>query len=265
LLASVAFMSFFTFGPLGVRSRTYWQEGEALWIALRWDQVGEAWVSWMLLAHRAADRDDFPGDGQRDVAALVRQMSIFEKTPLACSRQFAKPRLAGVAPARWGDLYGTSDVIAVGLGWPFPSMYYIAESTRIQVAGVPSATYAVRGGISIPQERLEVVSYLRRFIPMRGSRSRPLFPPVQLTYGDVPTKYVTVPFLPLWSGLAANLVCHTAAWGVLLFGLGAVRGRWRAWKRRCPACDYELGDALPSGCPECGWNRAPTAEGTVGS
>lgn len=71
---------------------------------------------------------------------------------------------------------------------------------------------------------------------------------------------VMLPLEPIWSGFAANTLVYSALWYGMLFAPGMVR-RWRRAKRgRCCACGYDLRGVLVSGCPECGWGRAPSAD-----
>jgi hypothetical protein len=65
-----------------------------------------------------------------------------------------------------------------------------------------------------------------------------------------------IPLIPLWGGLVVNTL--TFGGGVFL---GVTLSTWakrrmRFGGGRCPACGYELGFDLSSGCPECGWRRA---------
>jgi hypothetical protein len=62
-----------------------------------------------------------------------------------------------------------------------------------------------------------------------------------------------IPFIPRWSGLAADTAVFGAAWCVVavLWTLG--KRRTRAVRGRCRSCGYALaGLAAGSPCPECG-------------
>jgi hypothetical protein len=67
--------------------------------------------------------------------------------------------------------------------------------------------------------------------------------------------YIDLPYLPDWSGLAANTALFSLAWWGVIAGSGAL---WRGRRRRrglCQACGYDL-HGLPmeqkGKCPECG-------------
>lgn len=63
-------------------------------------------------------------------------------------------------------------------------------------------------------------------------------------------------FRPIWTGLLIDAAFWSCAWPIVLFGPGAIRGRLRRWRGRCPRCAYDLRAAPQGGCPECGWRRA---------
>lgn len=59
------------------------------------------------------------------------------------------------------------------------------------------------------------------------------------------------PIIPLWSGIALDTLAFGIGWWLSLAGLSAVRGRVRAGRGHCAACEYDLtGNSGP--CPECG-------------
>ncbi len=64
---------------------------------------------------------------------------------------------------------------------------------------------------------------------------------------------------PYWPGLAANTAIYAFAWWFGLFGFAAIRRRVRMRRGCCPMCAYDLRHKIAEGCPECGWNRTPTA------
>ncbi len=67
----------------------------------------------------------------------------------------------------------------------------------------------------------------------------------------------TLPYLPVWPGLAINLAFWSAAAAPLVFAPVAIRRLRRKRRGACPACGYDL-RGLPAGglCPECGLRGA---------
>ncbi len=59
-------------------------------------------------------------------------------------------------------------------------------------------------------------------------------------------------------GLLIGLIIIAAAISALVFSpwlIPAIRRIHRVRRNHCPHCNYDL-CGTPSGCPECGWNRA---------
>ncbi len=69
-----------------------------------------------------------------------------------------------------------------------------------------------------------------------------------------------IPVIPIPLGFAANSAIYAALWAMLWFGEPPVRRALRHRRGHCPRCNYDLRADLPSGCPECGWNRAASAK-----
>lgn len=72
-----------------------------------------------------------------------------------------------------------------------------------------------------------------------------------------PTRAICI--LPVPLGFAAGGLLYALPWFVLLL-LPSLRQGCRLRRGHCPLCNYDLRANLPSGCPECGWNRAATAK-----
>ena len=68
---------------------------------------------------------------------------------------------------------------------------------------------------------------------------------------------IGIPFRPLWTGLALNVLTLTLAWWIVLVVPFAMRDAvlvaLRSRRGLCPSCAYDL-RATPAGspCPECG-------------
>ncbi len=69
-----------------------------------------------------------------------------------------------------------------------------------------------------------------------------------------------IPVIPIPLGFAANSSIYAALWAILWFGQLPVRRALRLRRGHCPRCSYDLRANLPSGCPECGWNRNASAK-----
>ncbi len=67
-----------------------------------------------------------------------------------------------------------------------------------------------------------------------------------------------VPIRPIWLGLLADTAIYALVIGLAVQLALAIRHQRRRRRGHCPACAYDLGHNLPSGCPECGWNRSTT-------
>ncbi len=65
-----------------------------------------------------------------------------------------------------------------------------------------------------------------------------------------------LPLLPIWSGLAFNILCFAAAWSCVVIVPIWYRQSSRYRRGHCPACGYDLVRKFDAGCSECGWNRA---------
>jgi hypothetical protein len=69
------------------------------------------------------------------------------------------------------------------------------------------------------------------------------------------TGRIELPYLPVWSGLAANTALFALVWWGVIAGPGVLRRSWRRRRGRCPDCGYDL-RGLPgqhiTTCPECG-------------
>lgn len=88
-------------------------------------------------------------------------------------------------------------------------------------------------------------------------------PPTTIAYYRLPwmrtvlgARSEWVPLSPLWRGVAINtLVLGSPA--LLLLLIPPVRASRRRRNGECPRCAYDLKHDFASGCPECGWNKAP--------
>jgi hypothetical protein len=69
-------------------------------------------------------------------------------------------------------------------------------------------------------------------------------------------KIRSIPILPVWSGLALNVIFYSS---IIFLLMAVARSAIRLRRRlggRCVACNYNLRGLNVSGCPECGWNRS---------
>ncbi len=64
-----------------------------------------------------------------------------------------------------------------------------------------------------------------------------------------------LPISPIVLGLAVDAFGFGGAYGMLLFGPGAMRRLLRRRRGHCPRCNYDLMSDFSTGCPECGWGR----------
>jgi hypothetical protein len=68
-----------------------------------------------------------------------------------------------------------------------------------------------------------------------------------------------LPLSPTWGGALADTALFVGGWWMAFTAAGGVialiRSRLRLRAGQCPKCRYDLRGDLPSGCPECGWNR----------
>ena len=82
-----------------------------------------------------------------------------------------------------------------------------------------------------------------------GVRQHPL---VRTGYIGLPGD-IWIPYLPIWSGLALDLVVLALPWYVVFWVAGSGRRVYRRRRGRCGACGYDLA-GLDGGtaCPECG-------------
>ncbi|HVZ94943.1 MAG TPA: hypothetical protein VG797_10580 [Phycisphaerales bacterium] len=60
------------------------------------------------------------------------------------------------------------------------------------------------------------------------------------------------PVLPIWSGLAANVLLYSGLWVLVLALLAYRRARLRFRAGMCPSCAYDARGLPSSTCPECG-------------
>lgn len=68
----------------------------------------------------------------------------------------------------------------------------------------------------------------------------------------------TLPYWPIWSGLAINVLFWSIVAATPIHGLRVVRRRVRRLRGRCLACGYELvGISAAARCPECGRSPVP--------
>jgi hypothetical protein len=70
-----------------------------------------------------------------------------------------------------------------------------------------------------------------------------------------------IPCIPIARGVVINTSLWALLWMPLLIGVPIWRRRSRARRGRCTQCAYDLRGDFGSGCPECGWNRAPALVG----
>lgn len=68
-----------------------------------------------------------------------------------------------------------------------------------------------------------------------------------------------VVYMPLPLGATVNSLLYACPFLVLAF-LPTLRRSLRLRGGHCPRCNYDLRANLPSGCPECGWNRNASAK-----
>jgi hypothetical protein len=140
-----------------------------------------------------------------------------------------------IAPPR--DRTHRDGIIMFGYGWPFRAMWAELEEVPRSRTGLH---VPIHGLLLLNEPGWAAAPYSRSVAPLPRRRILPL--------------------APIWPGFAAN----TAIVFAFLFA-----SRWlprtvlqvrRERKGLCPACAYDLRGSLPSACPECGWNRAPTPQ-----
>jgi hypothetical protein len=125
-------------------------------------------------------------------------------------------------------------------GWPFRCFWHEYDFSQLP----PTPRF-------VPGSRMTPPTLAGAFeLPEPLSVRRPLNRP-----GTWP---IGIPYRPLWTGLAFNILVLTVAWWIVLvvpFALrDAVLGALRRRRGLCPACAYDL-RATPasSPCPECGY------------
>ncbi len=69
------------------------------------------------------------------------------------------------------------------------------------------------------------------------------------------------PWIPLWLGLAGNVVFYGSVLLMLWYTLVWLHRRSRRWRGRCPNCAYPMQDDIEK-CPECGMPLQPAAMGS---
>jgi len=75
-------------------------------------------------------------------------------------------------------------------------------------------------------------------------------------YQDTRDRWRFVPCIPILEGTIANSALFAAPPLAFFLVFPVVRKSLRLRRGHCPACNYDLRSDLPSGCPECGWNRS---------
>jgi hypothetical protein len=109
-------------------------------------------------------------------------------------------------------------------GWPIPSLWY---ALRMDDGADPRYPYAL-GGVILDLPSQTWMSGDTRAIPLR----------------------------PIWPGLILGSLFWAACPAVIVRAGWHTRARLRVRRGLCPHCAYDLRQNLPSGCPECGWNRS---------
>jgi hypothetical protein len=108
----------------------------------------------------------------------------------------------------------------VEAGWPFTALWGWSMSE----SGLPDARDEASGIIEVPMLR-----------SLHGQ-----------------TDQTDLPYLPVWSGLAANTAVFALVWWCLVSGPPLLRRKWRRRRGHCPACGYDLRASAGKPCPECG-------------
>jgi hypothetical protein len=112
-------------------------------------------------------------------------------------------------------------------GWPLPAVYAVRS-------GKFAAGNTLRGGLALTSK-------------------------YQWRYG-APSGYielVTLPYLPVWAGMAADTGVYAGVWIGVVYGVSALRRRLRRGAGQCAKCGYDLsGTPVGMACPECGFVRA---------
>ena len=112
-----------------------------------------------------------------------------------------------------------------------------------------------------PATMLRVLDRLQENVWFYG-KSRERARPQALAEADAPAggeSFRALPLMPIWRGLAADTAIHAGAWLVAIPVFIRIRAVIRGHRGLCPACAYDLQHRHTDGCPECGWNRRPSA------
>jgi hypothetical protein len=63
---------------------------------------------------------------------------------------------------------------------------------------------------------------------------------------------LTLPYMPIWSGVAWNTAFFSGAWFAFFTGVAALRSLRRRMAGQCSRCGYDLKRVVGKTCPECG-------------
>lgn len=198
-------------------------------------------------------RDPSAGEGQGELMAvffgafglqIVETVAreAYYQDPRSLAPESIVPAWARLATLPWifdGKAWPVEQErrAARGSGWPMIALYheYKWKPQQIGPPVAPFGEYLTPGGIRI-----------------RASMGNPGAWPV-----DYPP---TLPYRPVWLGLAANTAFYAAIWLVLCFAVSSVRRLLRKRAGLCPGCAYSrVGLADDAVCPECGSAKLASA------